>query len=439
MPRAKPIYCTCELEQYPHEISRGDFPDHEEKLLSLRKARNLTDVNELISRLENMDLQETSVNHVADAFTSLAMIGVDATPVADATTSISAHSTHFHGPNRRSAHSLSASLSTAPTEVAMDTAEDVLLDESLTSMENIMQRAIPRPTNDTSEQVVATVVEMLDTAISALVAAADSVDDAVVRAARNEGSRVASVAATSLVGQRDIASKEVAFERLRQLELLVAAAEHHLPPDSGPVLYDSTYVYVDPVARLNVTAQIMIILGLVCNVILGLAIRPTNFIFRATTLLVKSVMATRPDMRDSGSDRDAPAAFAAECTELRKRLRDLHKATLQFGCWFLQLVSISDSNAPSCTKELLANKLIEWRLHPGRPLHSAAPPKTITSDDLRQIQSVIANTITPGWAKTYSSRPSEIYDEVHPATVLGHCARFDFSDNRSVFLFLSRE
>ncbi|KAJ7073709.1 hypothetical protein C8F01DRAFT_970743, partial [Mycena amicta] len=42
-------------------------------------------------------------------------------------------------------------------------------------------------------------------------------------------------------------------------------------------------------------------------------------------------------------------------------------------------------------------------------------------------------------ATTYSSKLSGITDEIHPSAILGHCARFDFSDERAVFLFLSRE
>ncbi|KAF8205165.1 hypothetical protein K438DRAFT_1964252 [Mycena galopus ATCC 62051] len=49
--------------------------------------------------------------------------------------------------------------------------------------------------------------------------------------------------------------------------------------------------------------QIMVLLGLVCNVILGLAIGHTNFIFGTVTLLIKLAMSvhTKPDSEGRAS------------------------------------------------------------------------------------------------------------------------------------------
>ncbi|KAJ7731454.1 hypothetical protein DFH07DRAFT_706160, partial [Mycena maculata] len=41
-------------------------------------------------------------------------------------------------------------------------------------------------------------------------------------------------------------------------------------------------------------------------------------------------------------------------------------------------------------------------------------------------------------AKTYSSQMEDVVDEVQPYSVLSHCARLEFSDNRAVILDLSR-
>ena len=54
--------------------------------------------------------------------------------------------------------------------------------------------------------------------------------------------------------------------------------------------------------NLDTIAQISILLGITCNVIMGLSANPCNFIFNVITLIVKMVMATKPSKGSDGQD-----------------------------------------------------------------------------------------------------------------------------------------
>lgn len=53
------------------------------------------------------------------------------------------------------------------------------------------------------------------------------------------------------------------------------------------------HIYENPVAKLDTIAQVMILLGTVCHIIVGLSSEPCDFIISVVTMLVKMAMATR--------------------------------------------------------------------------------------------------------------------------------------------------
>lgn len=53
------------------------------------------------------------------------------------------------------------------------------------------------------------------------------------------------------------------------------------------------HIYLNPVDKLDTIAQVMILLGAVCHVIIGLSSEPCDFIISIVTMLVKMAMATR--------------------------------------------------------------------------------------------------------------------------------------------------
>ena len=65
----------------------------------------------------------------------------------------------------------------------------------------------------------------------------------------------------------------------------------------------SAYIYENPAEKLDTIAQMLVLLGVVCNVIMGLSTNPCNFIISVVTLMIKMAMATRcskgPDGRET--------------------------------------------------------------------------------------------------------------------------------------------
>ncbi|KAJ7787948.1 hypothetical protein B0H14DRAFT_3504824 [Mycena olivaceomarginata] len=103
--------------------------------------------------------------------------------------------------------------------------------------------------------------------------------------------------ANSLKPLKETPERARVVDEMRKLESELKEFAATLPKDKRPLYYDSAYALENPIKHLDPMAQIMILLGLVCNVILGLAIGNTNFILSAVTLLIKLAMSvhTKPD------------------------------------------------------------------------------------------------------------------------------------------------
>ncbi|KAJ7017879.1 hypothetical protein C8F04DRAFT_1278657 [Mycena alexandri] len=76
----------------------------------------------------------------------------------------------------------------------------------------------------------------------------------------------------------------------QQLESELAQFTATLPNNERPLYYDSGYALDNPIQHLDPMAQITILLGILCNVILGLSIGHTNFLFDSIMLLIKLAM-----------------------------------------------------------------------------------------------------------------------------------------------------
>ncbi|KAJ7755812.1 hypothetical protein B0H16DRAFT_1458357 [Mycena metata] len=115
--------------------------------------------------------------------------------------------------------------------------------------------------------------------------------------------RELAIVAESLKPLKITAEREGVLERMRKLESELNEFAAALPPDQRPLYYDSAYALENPIQHLDPMGQIMILLGLVCNVILGLSIGHTNFLFSSITLLIKLAMSVHmnPDAGDDSS------------------------------------------------------------------------------------------------------------------------------------------
>ena len=107
-------------------------------------------------------------------------------------------------------------------------------------------------------------------------------------------------------------------------------------------------------------AQIMVLLGLVCNVILGLAIGHTNFIFGTVTLLIKLAMSvhTKPDSEGHYSYdalqeeilKDLPSSLYTAMQRLNLDGKTILYAACP-SCHHIHAPSLSTNNTPTWPKE----------------------------------------------------------------------------------------
>jgi hypothetical protein len=116
----------------------------------------------------------------------------------------------------------------------------------------------------------------------------------------------------------------------------------------------------NPIQHLDVMAQIMILLGLVCNIILGLATGNTNFIYATVTLLIKLAMSvhTKPDADGNYSYdalqqeilKDLPSSLYTAMQRLNLDGKTVLYAACP-SCDHIHAPTLSTSNIPTWPKE----------------------------------------------------------------------------------------
>ncbi|RDB18859.1 hypothetical protein Hypma_014527 [Hypsizygus marmoreus] len=89
--------------------------------------------------------------------------------------------------------------------------------------------------------------------------------------------------------------KKKVIAMLRSIDSRISQLGAIVPPplpEEMPVFIEAGHVYESPVAKLDTIAQMMMLLGAVCHIIVGLSTEPCDFIINVVTMIVKMAMAT---------------------------------------------------------------------------------------------------------------------------------------------------
>ncbi|KAJ7351645.1 hypothetical protein DFH08DRAFT_957942 [Mycena albidolilacea] len=166
--------------------------------------------------------------------------------------------------------------------------------------------------------------------------------------------------ANSLKSLKETPERAKVVDEMCQLESELKAFAATLPKDKRPLYYDSAYALENPIKHLDPMAQIMVLLGLVCNVILGLAIGDTNFILSAVTLLIKLAMSvhTKPDANGNYSYdamqehilKDLPSSLHVAMQRLKLEGKTVLYAACP-SCHHIHAPTLSVTNTPTWPSE----------------------------------------------------------------------------------------
>ncbi|KAE9396986.1 hypothetical protein BT96DRAFT_996170 [Gymnopus androsaceus JB14] len=96
------------------------------------------------------------------------------------------------------------------------------------------------------------------------------------------------------------------LDNVKNKVLLIEGILPSLPPKTQPVTVDSSPAFHNPVSHLDITTQLLIVLGVVCHVLMGLATDHCNFIIGAVHLIIDSVMALQKIQHPDGTEDWAP-------------------------------------------------------------------------------------------------------------------------------------
>ena len=111
------------------------------------------------------------------------------------------------------------------------------------------------------------------------------------------------------------------------------------PPSAGPVPVDTTHLDDDRISSLDSIAQVMILLGVVCNVIIGLSSESCDFIIGVATMLVKMAMA--------GVNKESSNSYTSlQQLVINQLPTSLYTATSRFG---LDSLTTTFATCPSCS------------------------------------------------------------------------------------------
>ncbi|KAJ7694986.1 hypothetical protein B0H16DRAFT_1485415 [Mycena metata] len=100
----------------------------------------------------------------------------------------------------------------------------------------------------------------------------------------------------------DSSQKEAMTSQLRILEMRINVIGNVLPAETTTLAYDSSHLAQNPVEELDLIAQVMVLLGVVCHVIMRLGAKPTNFVLGTATLLIRLVMSLNPVTQLDGTE-----------------------------------------------------------------------------------------------------------------------------------------
>ncbi|KAJ7242229.1 hypothetical protein C8J57DRAFT_1526272 [Mycena rebaudengoi] len=111
---------------------------------------------------------------------------------------------------------------------------------------------------------------------------------------------------SSLRGQGESAEKEAVISAMRLLDTRISVVGAALPPSKTPLVYEAGHIFKSPIQELDTIAQVMVLLGIVCHVIIGLGTDPCNFILTSVRMLIELAMSLNPKRLPNGDEvRDA--------------------------------------------------------------------------------------------------------------------------------------
>ncbi|KAF7369712.1 hypothetical protein MVEN_00302700 [Mycena venus] len=429
----KQYICNCALAPEEHLVYLNKRRDHMENLARFEKAQHesAADLDKICDGVSNLNVRD---GQGTDGVISL-MQSLSLTQAMDMTTVLTLTD---NGPD------LSRSLPRNP--VASNT---VPLREATRSVEALLAshpRHVDKVKMRHAEILEQVAKKMSDAQASLEIAEDFNLDDvahvAQMRCRLNFAVDASMCTEKSLRPLPQSAEKESLIAALRELEIKINLIGTVLPPDTTPLRYDASYIHEDPVKQLDLIAQVMILLGIICHVIVGLGTDPANFILDSVTLIIKLVMSMKLEKKEDGTEGydaeqqdlleqlpsslltpkppkmkkhlfqhlkkeqnqidslhailvlplDGPAATIRTKGEFLKRVCRKNKKPLQHVCWSLGL-----DPTPNDLKADLAEKLWKWRLTKPRVSTFILRPKTMPPDGVAFIQKVIADTVTPAW------------------------------------------
>ncbi|KAJ7100539.1 hypothetical protein C8R44DRAFT_747575 [Mycena epipterygia] len=143
----------------------------------------------------------------------------------------------------------------------------------------------------------------LDAATRVFFACKDSLDKIRRVVPEEDNARVSLEALSEKIKELD--------SKLKGLDAMITAIGATLPP----LAYDASHIRETPMHKLDAIAQMLILLGVICHVIIGIAENPCNFIIQTVTLIIKCTMSLHLTIKSDGSE-----AYDAEQEDILKEL-----------------------------------------------------------------------------------------------------------------------
>ncbi|KAJ7738839.1 hypothetical protein DFH07DRAFT_965938 [Mycena maculata] len=281
----KRYLCTCALRDNAHLVSFADRKDHEKELADKKSREELNRtldkaVNDL-GALTLKDPSDLSLDSAADLLAALTL--------TDSGPDISRQPSKLWTPRSefQEIRALHHPVSFAPLglEEANRSVQAVVadlpkrIDKVATRRQNI-QNEIKKQLSDAKKTL--DVAENFDMENDQQLAA--------MRSRLRSAFETSMSVEESLKHIKDSPQKADLAAELRGLEIKINFVGSVLPPETTPLPYDASHIAENPVRGVGLIAQVMMLLGIVCHVIMGLGTDPTNFVLQTVTLIIKMVM-----------------------------------------------------------------------------------------------------------------------------------------------------
>ncbi|KAJ7113437.1 hypothetical protein C8R44DRAFT_741039 [Mycena epipterygia] len=180
----------------------------------------------------------------------------------------------------------------------------------------------------------------------------------------------------------DEETEEKAFvvRQLRILENSVGRLREDLPSDTRPYYYDCEYVFQDPMANIDIVAQLMVLLGLVCNLIMNMSRNSVEFILRVVTMMIKYTMLIPPSKPQKAPDNESytdmqqhiidqlPTSFHDAMSKLNLDGKTVLYAACP-SCEHVHAPTLSTSKEPTCPQHV---RILSSGKRVARPANDAA-------------------------------------------------------------------